>query len=271
MTGNTSLNLTVLFALLGVFSVPTQVSAAGSPEETVLTYRDIHKLELNAAIFDVEVRGGGNDVAVQVLNIPQGFNVRDSDRRGVATVAIKGSNTWFSRRSGRPHIVVTAPTGLDLEIETASGRISVSDMRGVLNLRSASGEIQGSSLGGGVTARSASGRVELSNVVGTVQVITASGSVEITESRGAFDISTASGSITARSLELTSIVRGESASGSIQVGLRNDLRDVRYRLASISGGVAYGDVSGTGEIRGGSGRFDVDLQSASGSVGVTQD
>jgi hypothetical protein len=261
----------LFFSVLGVFLVLSPAAAAGSPEEVALTYRDIHTLELNAVIFDVEVRGGGSGVEVQVQNIPQGFDVRDSVRRGVATVNIQGRNTWLSRRTGQPRIVVSAPSGLDLDVETASGSISVSDIRGVLKLRTASGAIEGASLGGGVTARTASGRVKLSGVVGTVQIHTASGGVEISESRGAFDISTASGNITAGMLELTSLVRAESASGSIRVGLRNDLQDMRYRLASVSGRVGYGDMSGSGEIRGGSGRFEVDLQSVSGSIEVSQD
>ncbi|MDA3947626.1 MAG: DUF4097 family beta strand repeat-containing protein [Spirochaeta sp.] len=267
MKWNRSRVLLILFALVGVLPV----IAGGSPEETVLRYHDVHAVKINAALFDVEIRGGGNDVTVDVQDIPQGFNVRNSARRGVATVDIQGRNIWLSRRTGHPRIVVTAPTGLDLDVETASGRITVSDMRGVLRFRTTSGDIQGTSLGGGVTARTASGRVELTEVVGTVQIRTASGGAEIRDSRGAFDISTASGSITARSLELTSVFRGESASGSIQLGLRNDLQDVRYHLDSSSGRVEYGEVSGTGELSRGSGRFEVDLKSASGSIVVTQD
>ncbi len=262
-----------VYIMATMFVATNVLFAAGTPETEFLTYSDLEAIEINASIFDVQIVGGGrtsggNQVEVSVTDIPDGFDVRDTVRRGVATVDIRGRNTWFSRTSGSPRIVVYAPTGIDVKVDTASGNVEIGNIQGVSRIRSASGNVEGHNLGGGVAIRSASGRVSLTDATGTIEITTASGTVELSNSRGIFDVHTASGRILGRSLELTSTFRGESASGDIEITLRNDLRDVAYRLRSVSGRIRFGSTSAEGALRGGNGRFGIEIDTASGSISI---
>lgn len=97
---------------------------------------------------------------------------------------------------------------------------------------------------------------------------TGSGDIDLEECVGRFAIETASGAIVGRELELRGDSRFDTASGDIELTLRNDLTDFRYRLTTASGDVRWGDVRARGELTGGNGRYSLLLETASGSIDV---
>lgn len=268
MIGIRGVSRTVVFTAL--FLVTTGwVAAGGSPETAAFIYDDLQELEINAGIFDVVVAGGsGRTVAVNVHDVPQGFRVDDRRRGGRATVDIRGRNTWFSRVAGDPRVVVSLPSGTDLDIETASGDVEVSNVRGVVRLRSASGTVAVQTIGGELSVRTASGNVEGRDVTGAVAVATASGNVELQAVRGTIGIETASGSIDVRELRLVADLELHSSSGDIDVDVENDLDDLRYELSSASGVLRFGTTRAERSLSGGEGRFRVEITTASGNITV---
>jgi len=264
-----TVRIALLLGVFGTIGSPLYLAAAGTPESMEFEYRDISALEINAGIFDVAVRTApGNRVSVVVQDIPRGFRVSDQERFNAATLSVRGRNTWFSSVGGSPRIDVTLPSGTDLDVESASGPISVDGARGRIALRSASGRITAERIGGDVSIDTASGGVSVREMTGTLRFETASGNVEIEQFRGTMEGRTASGRIHGTSLQLLSDTRLRSASGAIMIDVDNDLRDLRYVLRSSSGRVVFGDVRGERSLQGGSGRFLIEADTASGSIEI---
>ncbi|MFP4152877.1 MAG: DUF4097 family beta strand repeat-containing protein [Alkalispirochaeta sp.] len=256
-----------LTVVLGAICSPLFVAAAGTPESMEFEYRNISSLEINAGIFDVTVRSApGNSVSVTVSDIPRGFRVSEQERFNTAAVSIRGRNTWLSRAGKSPTIDIILPSGIDLDVASVSGSISVDGARGSIALRSTSGSITAKRAGGEVAVETASGNVGIDEVTGTLRFETASGNVTIERFRGTLDGRTASGAIEGTSLQLIADTRLRSASGDITIDVDNDLRDFRYILRSTSGRVVLGNLRGERTLQGGNGRFLIDAVTASGSI-----
>lgn len=255
-----------LALLLAAFGAVAAVFAAGTPESFSGEYRDLRSVEISAEMMDVDiVAGGGNAVSIRVENIPRGVSISDRVRRGGVAVHVQGRSSWLDRDAAPARITVDVPTGIDLDVTTASGTISVRGVQGRQSLRSASGRISLEDLGGEITARTASGAIDARDVVGTMTLESASGSVDIARYRGILAVETASGSIRGEGIQLTADAAFRSASGSIRVDLDNAMDDLRYDLSTASGRLSFGNVSGGTHLSGGSGRFLVTGRTASGS------
>ena len=212
------------------------VCGGGQQERFDREYADLRMVEVNSDSFNVEVRGTpGNTVRVTVDGIPDGVTVADRVRRQAVTIHVQGRPSWFDRNSATPVIRIEVPTGIDLDIESASGAIVTRGVQGHLAFRSASGGVTLSDVGGDLQVRTASGAVRVEQAVGSMMLQSASGGVDMARCQGIVAVQTASGHIRARELRLTADARFESSSGGIDVDLVNDLSDLTYRLTSSSG------------------------------------
>jgi hypothetical protein len=97
-------------------------------------------------------------------------------------VRVTGGNFGGSRsiQSWSVQLIVTAPEGASIDVETANGPIGVDGFSGTL------------------TARASNGPISLDEVTGSVRARASNGPISVTGSRGEFDIETANGPISVR-------------------------------------------------------------------------
>ncbi len=98
-------------------------------------------------------------------------------------VRVTGANMSGSRngiQSWSVQLIVTAPEGTSIDVETANGPIGVAGFSGKL------------------TARASNGPISLDEVIGSVNARASNGPISVTGSRGEFDIETANGPIDVR-------------------------------------------------------------------------
>jgi len=233
-------------------------------------------LELGNIAGDITVtRGSGSETSVEIVKTARGRDMDDvreqlqmvtvdvMERSGRAEIKTRypGENRRGDRRNVNVSVDynVTAPAGTRLTVETISGSVKITDIKGEVNANSISGDV----------------RISGAGRVGSAKTI--SGTVEINEAQvdGPLDASSVSGDVVLRRVKARRIEAG-SVSGDIKL---EEIQSDRVEAHSTSGSISYSGGlvkngryefnSFSGEIRlwvpAGSG-FEVDANSFSGEV-----
>lgn len=221
-------------------------------------------------------RGSGSDVTVEIVKTARGRDVTDArealqlvqvevtERPGRADVRTRYPSGDESRRNRRNINVsvaynVTAPAGTRISIESISGSVKVTDIKGDISANSVSGNVRISGAGRINAAKTISGTVEISDA----------------QVDGALESSSVSGDVILRRVSARRVSAG-SVSGNIKL---DDVQCDRISANSTSGSIAlvgtlarngrYELKSFSGEVRlylGGNVGFEVDANSFSGEV-----
>ncbi len=146
--------------------------------------------------FDVKFNQDGKDVYVYAEYDRDVWNFWDSIGKNI-----------------RVHFYITVPKQYHLDLSTAGGSVSVSDLEGEveantsggsLNFGSIQGPITGNTSGGSVTVESCDGRVDvktsggsirLGQVKGNIYARTSGGSIHVDEVKGSIDAATSGGPV----------------------------------------------------------------------------
>jgi len=173
-------------------------------------------------------------------------------RSGTLRVEAPRSNRWG--RNGELDITVTLPDDSSVQVETASGDVS---LHGTFN---------------DVRVNSASGDVSLDDATGTVRIETASGDVEVRHAGGPTTITTASGDVSLENADGGDDVTVSTASGGADLGRISG--DLRVRAAS--GDISVENAEGNVDANAASGDVSLDrvhrgrvgVQTANGDVSI---
>jgi len=235
-------------------------------------------LALGNIAGDITVtRVNGSDATVEIVKTARGRTPEDAkemlalvpvevtERNGRAEVRTRYPTGDDQRRNNRWNInvsvayTVTAPAGTRLSVDSISGSIRVSDIKGDLNANSISGDIRITGAGRIGTAKSISGTIEISETQadGTVAGSSVSGDVlfrRVTARR--LDGGSVSGNIKIEDVQCER-VSAQTTSGSTWFA-GTLARSGRYELKSFSGEVRVLLAGNTG--------FEVDANSFSGEV-----
>jgi DUF4097 and DUF4098 domain-containing protein YvlB len=214
-------------------------------------------LDLGNIAGDITVvRGGGSDTTIEIVKTARGRDVADAkellqivqvevtERNGRAEVKTHYPSGDESRRLNRRNVNVsveynvTTPAGTRLSINSISGGIKVTDIRGEVNANSISGDVRISGAGRVGTAKSISGTVEVidANVDGAMESTSVSGDVllrRVTARR--LDATSVSGNIKLEEVQCERVT-AHTTSGSVWFG-GTLARSGRYELNSFSGEV----------------------------------
>ena len=225
----------------------------------------------------VVTRANGQDTTVEIVKTARGRDANDvrellqlvqvevTERAGRADVRTRYPSGEEARRNNRRNVNVsvaynvTAPAGTRISVESISGSIKVTDIKGDVSASTVSGDVRISGTGRINAAKTISGTVEIADA----------------EIDGALESSSVSGDVimrrvTARRLDASSV------SGNIKF---DDLHCDRVSAKTVSGNVAFAGTlarngrydlgSFSGEVRlylsGGTG-FEIDANSSSGDV-----
>lgn len=238
-------------------------------------------LALGNIAGDITVtRGGGSDATIEIVKTARGRTPEDAkeqlalvpvevtERNGRAEVRTRypsGPGNNDQRRKDRRNInvsvtyTVTAPAGTRLSIDSISGNVRVTDIKGDINANSISGDVRISGAGRIGTAKTISGTVEIADTQADGAVAGSSVSGDVVFRR-----------VTARRLD------GGSVSGNVKL---DDVQSERVSAQTTSGSVWFSSAlarngryelkSFSGEVRlllSGNTGFEVDANSFSGDV-----
>ena len=156
---------------------------------------------------------------------------------------------------------VTVPEDTSLDLETISGRVTVSNVHGDLDVDTTSGPVQVDDHVGDVTVRTVSGDTELQGVQGTVHAESTSGQIFVDGTFDTAEIDTVSGDVDVRTREYFTLLLVKSTSGNITTQVPAKTYDLLWETTSGSADVGVDTSSeATGRI---------DVSTISGSLTVT--
>jgi hypothetical protein len=256
----------------------------GSREEQVERTTRTLKLAANGLLGlgniagDIVVtRGSGADTIVEIVKTARGRDVNDArellqlvqvevtERAGRADVRTRYPDQDSSRRNNRRNVNVsvaynvTAPAGTRISVESISGNVKITDIKGDVTANTVSGDVRISGAGRINAAKTVSGMVEISDaqVDGALESSSVSGDVvlrRVTARR--LEAASVSGNIKLEELQCER-VSGSSTSGSVTF-TGTLARSGRYDLNSFSGEIHLVLTGNTG--------FEIDANSFSGEV-----
>jgi DUF4097 and DUF4098 domain-containing protein YvlB len=236
------------------------------------------ELSLSNISGDIVVtRTNGSEATIEIVKIARArtadearellglVNVTVTERAGRAEVKTVYPPGDEMRRNNRRNVnvsvnyTVAAPAGTRLTINSISGSIRVSDIKGDVSVNSISGTVRVANGGRIAAAKSVSGDVEIID----------------TQTDGAIEVQSVSGGVTLRKVSARRIDVG-SVSGSVAV---QDITCDRVEAHSVSGGVEFGGTlakggryefnSHSGDVRvvlSGATGFELEASSFSGNI-----
>jgi DUF4097 and DUF4098 domain-containing protein YvlB len=202
------------------------------------------------------------DEARELLGL---VNVTVTERAGRAEVRTVYPQGDEMRRNNRRNVnvsvnyTVSAPAGTRLTINSISGTIRVSDIKGDVSANSISGTVRVANGGRIAAAKSVSGDVEIidTQTDGAIEVQSISGGVTLRKvSARRIDVGSVSGAVTVQDTQCDR-VEAHSISGSVEFG-GTLAKGGRYELNSHSGDVRVVLSGATG--------FELEASSFSGSI-----
>lgn len=268
-------------------------------EEVVQTYGvgRTPALVIDSFAGSITVRAGDGE-EIQVRYVKHAPRTSDLDRIEVDIRPREGGLTIVTRHPGTlvvnssVRLEVIAPPGASFDLNTGSGSVEVSGLKGGGKAETSSGRVTARDLSGTVALHTSSGRMSVQSFEGNLNLHVSSGSIEVAGMKGNLDAHTSSGSIDVRdaqgwvrlqtssgSIDYSGAPEGDcsfkTGSGSIDLRLPSDL-DARVDLHTGSGTIRVnyplqGEQDGLGkhDMRGyiGSGRgVSISASTSSGNV-----
>lgn len=199
----------------------------------------------NEARVEMTVRRNGNVLDANDTDLSDWkITIRKDGNDVVALAERKNSgsgNIWTGYNNLSISFTVYVPNSYSTKLSTSGGRIRVSDVSGMHDVRTSggsldfdnlSGEIQGRTSGGSINAAgingvfdvaTSGGSIRVDDIEGMVTMKTSGGSIRIDNARGSFDASTSGGSINATFVEVTGPIDLATSGGSVTVSVPRDL------------------------------------------------
>lgn len=234
------------------------------------------EIELSNLSGDIIInRGGGNTAQLEILETARGRTLQDAKEalgRVSVDVTERGSRVQVSVNYPRHEdrgprqntnvsvqYTLTAPENTRISANTLSGDITVTDIKGDLNLVTISGDVTVTGAARVMSAQSTSGKVELVNLRSEVRVEaeTVSGDVIIRQSQlPRAELGTVTGNIVITDVRADRI-EADTLNGNIQFNTPL-VRNGRYELSSHSGTIT---LLPTGDVG-----FGLEVDSFSGNI-----
>jgi len=230
-----------LLAVAGMFA-PSSLKAggAGDPANQRKVFRELAAkpelvIELTSADCVVET-GGGDRIRVQVVHsyAEDRYQVEVRERSGELLLrerflrgSAPGSATWYLTVPDTTEVFFSTASGdfdstgdlTGLEARSATGRISVRDLAGRIDINTASAVVRLREVAGELSVTTASGDVEVDGFDGRLRLRTAAGDVELRDLAAEIEARTGAGRIQVSELRPTGECSFDSAAGDVEVGL----------------------------------------------------
>ncbi|WP_410513965.1 DUF4097 family beta strand repeat-containing protein [Paenibacillus sp. BR2-3] len=181
------------------------------------------------------------------------------------------SSLQFGFYSESPHLNVSVPQDLAVEIDTSDGSIEALELQSGLTAETSNGTMDLHDIAGGVKAHSSNGTLTAKNIQGGVELVSSNGAITLDNIDGSLSAKSSNGKITINSA-ITGNWKCTSSNGKVILGLPAGT-DARVTAdtsnGSLNGNVPWerdGDNHGTAVL--GEGTHTVDVSTSNGSVTV---
>ena len=249
-------------------------------ERTTKTFRlgSAGSLSLGNIAGDITVtRASGPDTTVEIVKTAHGRDANDArdllqivtvdatERNGRAEVKTNYPGRDEMRRNNRRNLnvsvdyTVTAPAGTHISIESISGSVKITDIKGDVSANTVSGDVRISGAARVASAKTVSGTVEIVDAQGdgTLDSSSVSGDVILRRvSARRIDAGTVSGNVRLEDVQCERVNASTTSAGIFFSGVL--ARNGRYQIHAFSGDVRLQLSGNTG--------FEVDAQTFSGQI-----
>lgn len=128
-----------------------------------------------------------------------------------------GASRWFSwTRGGGLHFEIQTPRSVELDIDTAGGKIEADSIEGDVRLDTSGGSIQARGITGNVLADTSGGSIVVEDVTGNVNADTSGGNITAEKIGGDLRADTSGGNIKIDGVDGN--VEADTSGGSIRIG-----------------------------------------------------
>ncbi len=182
----------------------------------------------NVVIINGKVQNGSKSkldprVKEAVEDFEVTFEYKDADVR-IEGKFKRGRKYWRKELNRlKIRFQLTVPQQYNLDLDTSSGGILVTDLDGYIRAETSAGSLRFGKIKGTVRGRTSAGSIKLTSCDSTVDVKTSSGSIKIGDVAGNVQAQTSSGSIRLDSVGGT--VNARTSSGSIRASLAGQPRE----------------------------------------------
>jgi len=269
--------LALLIALLLATLVPPAAPASGTaeaPRTSTFAYEGVVRVQvLNAEVYAIEITGSaGEDLSAEV-RAPADSKVGIEHRRSGGTVMIRAYRRerlfgGLGSTQGQYLLVLRVPRDCELEIRTATGSISVSDVRGPKELETDTGSIDLKGCDGETAATTQTGSHSYTSVRGDIAAKADTGGIALSQVEGALSVETNTGRIEGTGLRLTGHSSFSADTGSIVLELDQSLDDFSFELRSDTGKIVVGETEARGRLVLGGGRIRLKAETDTGGVRI---
>ncbi len=211
-------NLRHLLILFLIFNWLFSGFLLAQQEKTVdKTYENIKSIKLKLVLSQCEIKKSPDSrVHVHVVySRGKDYEPRFSEHSGRLTLEEKfrdhdegeGSSGW----------TVEVPAGLEIDLKTATGNISVSGVTLDIEVKSGTGNIEVTDAGGEYELSSGTGNIRVENSRGTFDLSSGTGDVVAEDCAGDFEVSSGTGKVEGRKITIDSDADFSSGTGDAKV------------------------------------------------------
>jgi DUF4097 and DUF4098 domain-containing protein YvlB len=187
-------------------------------------------VDLQATFGTIVVTGSsGNEIRVRASTTQGRVRLRASST--LATLRASSEQGGM----GEVRYEVMVPAGVRVVMQTTSGDLTATGVRGDVEAQTISGNVRLENISGMAQVEAVSGHVVASQLLGGVEIEATSGEVTITGAEGEVDVENTSGSITLTDIR-SSVVHAETISGDVRFDGTISASG-RYEFSSHSGNV----------------------------------
>jgi len=227
----------LLFGMVGMSIGRTNVVPDQQAQASQLVYSHVitsPKVIIQDSSGDVTIHSGGSvQNTVQVMSTDESKNGITYQLNG-NTLLVSVNDSAFLN-SSTPDLEVNLPQNSDVQIDSGSGSVSLSDITGNIQVHTDSGSIDAQDLNGQVGLHTNSGSIEVGGLSGQATLDSSDGSIDVTQGSLGADssITTNSGSISYNgSLASDHAYNFNSSSGTIDLELpSNTALDVQTQTS----------------------------------------
>lgn len=241
-----------------LFSLIFASASAKYKNDNSWTFDAKKKIAINTVSGDCMITKS-NDGKIHV-SVDYDYKPEDSFRPNVKerSGSIVIDEEMYGSNRGNSMWKIEVPEQIQIKFSTASGDLSVQNLKSDIYANTASGSVEIIQCSGEIEANTASGNIELRDCSGLLDLNTASGNIELDNCTGEFRANTASGNVYANDVLLEEASTFSTASGRVDVGLGKSAEH-DLTLSSASGRVTL-DYNGnpikgyfefTAKVRGG--------------------
>jgi hypothetical protein len=187
-------------------------------QETVdKTYENIQSIKLKLVLGNCDIMKSpdGKVYVHLVYESGQHFSPDFSERSGKLT--LEESFSDHNREGNEPHWILKVPAGMEIDLNSATGSITVNAEKLEMEGNSGTGSIEVSGSSGKFELSSGTGDIMVKNTNGKLELNSGTGNVLVENSQGNFEVNSGTGNVQGNNITIEADAEFNSGTGNVMV------------------------------------------------------